>query len=73
VDNRRLRPAGGVAAAGAGSDGGRLRALLAHTLERSGGSALDLLSGLLEARAALCSRPGRSRLRIHLHVAHKQW
>ncbi len=64
VDNRRLRPAGGAGVTGAGSDGSRLRAVLAHTLERSGGSALDLLSGLLEARAVLCCRPGRSGLRV---------
>lgn len=52
MDNRRLRP--GAAAQsqapwGAG-DGGRLRALMAQLLGRSGGNALHVLNSLLEAR-----------------------
>ena len=62
MDNRRLRPgaaAQGQAPWGAG-DGGRLRALMAQLLGRSGGNALHVLSSLLEARLALSSTMRRA-------------
>ena len=70
MDNRRLRPSAAApnqAPWGAG-DSGRLRALIAQLLGRSGGSALHVLNSLLEARSALprtCSARSVADLAYH--------